>query len=117
MTILFFALIVLACIILGLIVLIQNPKGGGLSGNIAGFSNQFMGVKQTTDVLEKGTWLFAGIIGLLCLLSTLFFKGATSGGTDTKILQQMNTTTAPATNQQAVPLNNTVPLPTDTVKH
>ena len=109
MTILFFILIVLACVILGLFVLIQNPKGGGLSGTIAGFNNQFMGVKQTTDVLEKGTWLFAAVIGLLCLLSTLFFKGATDN-TDTKILQQINTstpaTTAPAT---ATP-NNTVPL-------
>jgi len=50
MTTLFIALIVLASVLLGIIVLIQNPKGGGLAGNIAGFSNQFMGVKQTTDV-------------------------------------------------------------------
>ena len=55
MTILFIILIILASVILSLIVLVQNPKGGGLAGNIAGFSNQFMGVKQTTDVLEKGT--------------------------------------------------------------
>ncbi|MFN5648201.1 MAG: preprotein translocase subunit SecG, partial [Sphingobacteriales bacterium] len=54
MSLLFLILIIVASALLGLIVLIQNPKGGGLSGNIAGFSNQFMGVKQTTDVLEKG---------------------------------------------------------------
>ena len=72
MTVLFIILIVLACVILSLIVLVQNPKGGGLAGNVAGFSNQFMGVKQTTDVLEKGTWIFAAIIGILCILSTLF---------------------------------------------
>jgi preprotein translocase subunit SecG len=60
---------------LTLIVLVQNPKGGGLAGNIAGFSNQFMGVKQTNDVLEKGTWIFAGVIALLCLVSTLFISG------------------------------------------
>src|SRR4029079_18574353 len=75
MTILFIILIVLASVILGLIVLVQNPKGGGLAGNIAGFSSQFMGVKQTTDVLEKGTWIFAAIIGALCLLSTFFISG------------------------------------------
>ena len=51
MTTLFIILIILACVVLTLIVLVQNPKGGGLAGNIAGFSNQFMGVKQTTDVL------------------------------------------------------------------
>lgn len=72
MTILFVILIILASVILSLIVLVQNPKGGGLAGNLAGFSNQFMGVKQTTDVLEKGTWVFAAIIGVLCIISTLF---------------------------------------------
>lgn len=114
MSILFFILVVLACVILALIVLIQNPKGGGLSGTIAGFNNQFMGVKQTNDVLEKGTWLFAGIIGLLCLVSTLFFRGSTqTPGADTGILQQMPTT-APA-QQQTAP-NNAVPFQVDTTK-
>ena len=42
MVILFVILIVLACVVLGFIVLVQNPKGGGLSGSIAGFSNQFI---------------------------------------------------------------------------
>lgn len=102
MTTLFIILIVVASVVLGLIVLVQNPKGGGLAGNIAGFSNQFMGVKQTTDVLEKGTWLFGGIIAVLCLLSTIFIsntastapdrsKDATGGGINTS---------APATPQQ-----------------
>ncbi len=62
MTLLFLILIVLACLILGFIILVQNPKGGGLAGNVAGFSNQFMGVKQTNDVLEKGTWIFSIVI-------------------------------------------------------
>ena len=82
MTILFLILIIVSCGLLALIVLIQNPKGGGLSGNIAGFSNQFMGVKQTTDVLEKGTWLFAIIVGVLCLVSSMFMSGGTSGGSN-----------------------------------
>src|SRR5450432_204084 len=80
--ILFVILIVLACVILGFIVLVQNPKGGGLSGSIAGFSNQFMGVKQTTDVLEKGTWLFAIIVALLCLFSAAFIPKGASGGSN-----------------------------------
>ena len=84
MTILFIILIVLASVILGLIVLVQNPKGGGLAGNIAGFSNQFMGVKQTTDVLEKGTWIFAGVIGVLCLVSVFFISGK-GGSSNNKI--------------------------------
>src|SRR5690242_1407245 len=79
MTIIFVILIILASFILGLFVLIQNPKGGGLAGNIAGFSTQFMGVKQTTDVLEKGTWIFASVIAVLCLLSSFFLRESTGG--------------------------------------
>lgn len=75
MTVLFVILIILASIVLSLIVLVQNPKGGGLAGNVAGFSNQFMGVKQTTDVLEKGTWIFAAVIAILCITSTFFIAG------------------------------------------
>jgi preprotein translocase subunit SecG len=78
MTILFIILIIIASVILSLIVLVQNPKGGGLAGNVGGFSNQFMGVKQTTDVLEKGTWIFAAIIGILCIVSTIFIPGSHS---------------------------------------
>ncbi len=72
MTLLFVILIILASAILGAIVLIQNPKGGGLAGSFGGFSNQFMGVKQTTDVLEKGTWIFAAVIAVLCITATVF---------------------------------------------
>ncbi|MBS1575302.1 MAG: preprotein translocase subunit SecG [Bacteroidetes bacterium] len=81
MTLLFLILVILASVILGLIVLIQNPKGGGLAGNIAGFSTQFMGVKQTTDVLEKGTWIFAILIAVLSITSSVFIS-KTSGGED-----------------------------------
>lgn len=70
--ILFLILIVLASVVMGFFILVQNPKGGGLSGNIAGFSTQFMGVKQTTDVLEKGTWILAVVIALLSIFSIIF---------------------------------------------
>jgi preprotein translocase subunit SecG len=72
----FVIILLLACGLLGLIILVQNPKGGGLAGNVAGFSNQFMGVKQTTDVLEKGTWILASAVVLLCLFSTVFIPKA-----------------------------------------
>ncbi len=74
MKILFLILIIVACLVLAFVILVQNPKGGGLSGALAGFNNQIMGVKQTTDVLEKGTWIFATVIGVLCILSTLFLR-------------------------------------------
>ena len=102
MTIIFLILILLASVILGFIVLVQNPKGGGLAGSFAGLSNQFMGVKQTTDVLEKGTWIFAAVIGVLCLASTFFISG---GAANARIPE----TTAP-TQQQAPAPNTTTPV-------
>ncbi len=93
----FLLLIIIACVALGFVVLVQNPKGGGLAGNVGGISNNVMGVKQTTDVLEKGTWLFAGIIAALALTSTLFLKGSSSNGSDNSLIQKVNTTnSAPA---------------------
>ena len=95
---LFAIIIILFSVILGLIVLVQNPKGGGLSGTFGGVGTQLMGVKQTTDVLEKGTWLFAGIVGILCITSSMFFSGTTSSK-GSEILKDIKTgsgTTAPA---------------------
>jgi preprotein translocase subunit SecG len=112
MSLLFVILIILASVILGLIVLIQNPKGGGLAGNIAGFSTQFMGVKQTTDVLEKGTWLFAAIIAILSLTSTVFISKTASGEDKT---QKVNPNAA---TQQQQPANATTfpGTPKDSIK-
>lgn len=67
MYILFTILIVIASILLILLVLVQNSKGGGLA---AGFSssNQIMGVRKTTDFLEKATW---GLVAFVIVLSIL----------------------------------------------
>jgi preprotein translocase subunit SecG len=115
MIILFLILIVLACAALGFMVLIQNPKGGGLSANVGGIGNQLMGVKQTTDVLEKGTWLFAGIIALLALFSSLFLKGGASASVDNSLLQKVNTSSSTPAAPAATPAN-TVPLKADSGK-
>src|ERR1700754_4956795 len=69
---LFIVLIIICSVAIALFILVQNPKGGGLAGTIGGFNTQFMGVKQTTDVLEKGTWIMAVAIALLCLFSSFF---------------------------------------------
>lgn len=99
--ILFLILIILASVIIGFFILIQNPKGGGLSGNIAGFSTQFMGVKQTTDVLEKGTWILAVVIALLSIFSASFMSRTTSSGREINI--RPNTQSAPAPAPQQLP--------------
>ena len=106
MATLFFILIILACVLVAFVVLIQNPKGGGLSGTFGGFGNQVMGVKQTTDVLEKGTWIFVSILAVLCIISSLFFTGTTETE-GSKIIKSLNTNSAQPQSQP----NNTITLP------
>ncbi len=106
---LFGVLIIITSVILGLIVLVQNPKGGGLSGTFGGFGNQLMGVKQTNDVLEKGTWVFGAIVALLCLMSPAFIPKDGSGNINDKMIDNMPTS-IPA-NQQPAPASPTVPMP------
>ena len=62
--------IMFVSVLLGLIVLIQNSKGGGLVSNFGG-ANQMMGVRQTSDFLEKATWTLGGILVVLCLISSI----------------------------------------------
>lgn len=66
-----FILIITACVLLTLVVLIQNPKGGGIAANFVA-PNQIMGVKRSTDVVEKATWILAVVLISLSLLSNFF---------------------------------------------
>ncbi|MBA2422819.1 MAG: preprotein translocase subunit SecG [Chitinophagales bacterium] len=70
-------LIIIACVLLMLVVLIQNPKGGGLSSTFGGISNQILGVKRTTDFLEKATWTLIVAIAVLSI-STFLFSGSST---------------------------------------
>lgn len=65
---LFVVLIVLVALLMIFIVLIQESKGGGLASNFSS-SNAIMGVRKTTDVVEKLTWGLAAamvIISVAC---------------------------------------------------
>lgn len=63
-------IILLVCVVLTLVVLVQNSKGGGLASNFSG-SNQVMGVRKTADFLEKATWTLAGALLVLSVLASM----------------------------------------------
>lgn len=69
-------LIIIASILLVLVVLMQNPKGGGLSTDF-GAAQNIGGVKQTNDFIEKATWSLAGFIAVMSIVMTLMYS--TSG--------------------------------------
>ncbi len=87
-------LILLACVVLGFFILVQNPKGGGLSGSFGSMSSQVMGVKQSSDVMEKGTWTLIGVIGGLCIISVMFIQKPAGASSDSGKAKQNNS--APA---------------------
>lgn len=89
--------ILLACVVLAFFILVQNPKGGGLSGTFGSASSQVMGVKQSGDIMEKGTWATMGIIAGLSIISVMFF----STPKEVRQNRQPAQTSAPAQQQEA----------------
>jgi preprotein translocase subunit SecG len=86
-------IIILACVVLGFFILVQNPKGGGLTGTFGSIGSQVMGVKQSTDVMEKGTWVTFAIIALLSIVTVAFNETP-------KEIKQVQKSSAPAQQQQ-----------------
>jgi preprotein translocase subunit SecG len=97
----FLVLITIVCFLLIVVIMVQNPKGGGLSSAIGG-SQMLGGVQKTTDFLDKSTWTLSAILIALILLSSLSFGGSLSD-TDSKIIDKTETA-APA--QKAAPVQN-----------
>ena len=66
--------IVLLAVVLVLLVLVQNSKGGGLAAGFAS-GNQVMGAPRTADFVEKATWTLAGVIVVASILAVGISKG------------------------------------------
>ncbi|MDP2335207.1 MAG: preprotein translocase subunit SecG [Bacteroidota bacterium] len=81
-------LLFIICILLILIVLVQNSKGGGLASNFQA-SNQIMGVRKTTDFLEKATWGLAGALLFLSIVGTAFIPRDVQSGGQSAIKDQI----------------------------
>ncbi len=95
MYLLFSILIIIACVLLTLIVLVQNSKGGGLASNFAS-SNQVMGVRKTADFLEKATWTLAISLLVLTLLATMFIPRNEVQVSRSAIEEQLDRTPSPS---------------------
>lgn len=73
---LFVGLMVLAAVLMCFVVLVQNSKGGGLSSSFAA-SNQIMGVRKTTDFIEKLTWGLAAFMVVISIAASYVLPGTT----------------------------------------
>ncbi|RYF09334.1 MAG: preprotein translocase subunit SecG [Flavobacteriales bacterium] len=105
-------LLIIFCVALGLFVLIQNPKGGGLATGGSG-SNMF-GVQRTGDVLEKGTWVLLTLIVVVSLAITTVGKsgaGVATGGSG-KADEFINKAATPSVLGGGAPKTTTTPATT-----
>ena len=86
-------LILIVSVCLAIVVLVQNSKGGGLAANFSA-PNQIMGVRKTTDFLEKLTWGLAVALVVLSLIATISIHSGK------KAADAMNAQQVPATPEQ-----------------
>jgi len=116
MHVVFVILIMIVCVLLILIVLVQNSKGGGLASNFSS-SNQYMGVRKTTDFLEKATWTLAGALLVFSLLATVTLpkkevdeRSRIEGQFDNSLFEQPGSGTI---NLPEAPAEDAEPIPTE----
>jgi preprotein translocase subunit SecG len=86
MEVLLTLLIIIASVLLVAVVLIQNPKGGGLSSNF-GAPSQLGGVQRANDFVVKATWTLAGAIAVLTLVMVMMNSGPTGSGSNRRMHQ------------------------------
>jgi len=95
-------LILIVCVLLTLVVLVQNSKGGGLASNFSS-SNQIMGVRKTADFLEKATWTLAAALLVLSMITIFVIPRSTGTKVKgTELQEQIDKNVAPS-NYQAPP--------------
>lgn len=105
-------LILIVCVLLAAVVLVQNSKGGGLAANFSA-PNQIMGVRKTTEAIEKITWWLVGILVVLSLAATALIP---RGGDDMALTPGVgvdaakSVTAAPQT-QQTAPMATEATVP------
>ncbi|MDO4461438.1 MAG: preprotein translocase subunit SecG [Bacteroidia bacterium] len=92
-------IIMVICVFLIITVLIQNSKGGGLTQQFASQQN-LIGVRKSTDFLEKSTWTLAAAVMLFSFVAVALIpsQNATNSNAEIDMLlknQQQQTAPAP----------------------
>lgn len=73
-------LVAIVCVMLMAVVLIQNPKGGGVDSTFGGAgANQMFGAAKSTDLIEKITWGLAIALFVLCIVTAIVVNGGSAG--------------------------------------
>ncbi len=74
-------LIAITSVLLIFIILIQNPKGGGVDSTFGGQgANQMFGAAKSTDFIEKLTWGLTIVLFILCIITAIIVNSSSGGG-------------------------------------
>lgn len=95
-------LIVIAAILLTLLVLVQNSKGGGLAAGFAS-GNQVMGAPRTADFLEKATWTLIALIVAFSIAAVGFSAGQQASNEEHSAIEVEAAAPAPQTEAVELP--------------
>jgi preprotein translocase subunit SecG len=82
-------IILVLCVLLSIVILVQNPKGGGLTQSLGGVSSQVFGAKNSAGLIDKITWYLALAIMVLCFSSIMFddsLGGTKSNKSDAEVI-------------------------------
>ncbi|MDR0363747.1 MAG: preprotein translocase subunit SecG [Bacteroidales bacterium] len=101
-------LILIVCFLLGLIVLVQDSKGGGLASNFSA-QNQYMGVRKTADFLEKSTWTLALLLLAFSLLSVIVLPRSSSSDIHNPDIENIQQRASEAVNYMPPPTQDAPP--------
>ena len=91
------SLIVLFSVLLIILILVQNPKGGGISGEFGtSGATQMFGVQKTGDLVEQLTWGFSIAILVLVLVTNFAISNGTTDAAQSVNVEKAATKTVPA---------------------
>lgn len=105
MTTILIIVIILLCAVLGFFVLVQKPKGNGLSGSFGSLGAQVMGVQKSGDTFEKGTWYTMAAIAILSIATVYTIPRVVN--TNQQQTEQTQQETAPQENAAPNPIQTT----------
>lgn len=105
-------IILLACVLLVLVVLVQNSKGGGLAANFSG-TGQVGGVRKTADFLEKATWTLATVLIVLSVLASATIE-KTDEQVRSRISDQVTNSANPISSDMVPAMPADIPVPEQT---
>lgn len=103
-------LMLIASVLMCLIVLVQNSKGGGLASGFSS-SNQIMGVRKTTDFLEKATWSLAAFMVICSIVSAYTLSSGPAATTQDALIEEAQKSMS--TNPYNVPISSDSSTATD----